>query len=221
MNGSRDKFTTQRERMVDEQIRARGVTDPLVLAAMRQVPRHLFVPLESIDEAYEDHPVILEEEQSTISQPYIVAYMTEALHLTGDERVLEVGTGSGYQAAILASICQEVYTVERYPSLSQTAAERLQALGYRNVMVRTGDGCRGLLEFAPFDAIMVTAAGNEVPPELQQQLAVGGRLIMPVGDARSQNLVRITRAPGDHFERDLLIPCVFVPLVSLESKSDA
>lgn len=209
-----DEFTAARQRMVDDQIQARGISDPLVLAAMRQVPRHLFVCPASFDEAYEDHPVLLEEEQSTISQPYIVAYMTEILHLTGDERVLEVGTGSGYQAAILASICREVYTIERYPSLSQQAAHRLQTLGYHNVTVRTSDGCCGLPEFAPFDAIMVTAAGSQVPCELLNQLAPGGRLIMPVGDARSQNLVRLTRRTADDFERQVLISCVFVPLVS-------
>ncbi|MFH1741523.1 MAG: protein-L-isoaspartate(D-aspartate) O-methyltransferase [bacterium] len=217
MSGLRDRFAVERDQMVDQQIEARGISDPLVLSAMRKIPRHLFVPPDFVVDAYKDHPITLSEAQATISQPYIVAYMTEALRLTGNERVLEVGTGSGYQAAILAGICREVYTVERYRSLSEEAADRLRTLGYDNVTVRTGDGSLGLPEYAPFDAIMVTAMRDEIPQPLKEQLAPGGRLIMPVGDPHSQNLILLKRCPDDRFEREVLLPVVFVPLVSLHT----
>lgn len=203
--------------MVDDQIQARGVRDSRVLDAMRKVPRHLFVPTDRIEEAYDDHPILLEEHQSTISQPYIVAYMTEALQLKGDERVLEVGAGSGYQAAILATLAREVYAVERYPTQSQRTGERLKTLGYDNVAVITGDGSLGLEQYAPFEAIIVTAAAREIPVSLKEQLAVGGRLVIPVGSAHSQTLIRLTRTGRDDYRREELIPCVFVPLVSSDS----
>jgi len=208
-----DRSETLRARMVRDQIAARGVRDARVLAAMRRVPREQFLR-ESLEElAYQDTPLPIESDQ-TISQPYVVAYMAECLHLRGGERVLEIGTGSGYAAAVLAEIAAEVFTVERYENLAASARERLARLGYANVRVLWGDGTRGWPEHAPYDAIVVAAGGPEVPAALCEQLAIGGRLVIPVGPtARAQQLVRVTRTGEHEFEQDELIPVAFVPLV--------
>jgi protein-L-isoaspartate(D-aspartate) O-methyltransferase len=201
--------TKERERMVEAQIEARGVKDALVLAAMRAVPRHLFVPPAHAREAYADHPLPIGHGQ-TISQPYIVAFMTEALRLQGGEKVLEIGTGSGYQAAVLARVAGKVYTIEIVEPLAREAQERLARLGYENVAVRAGDGYLGWPEAAPFDAIMVTAAAPRIPAPLKEQLTDGGRLILPVGD-EYQELVVVTRA-GQAFVERRVLPVRFVPM---------
>jgi len=203
--------TARRERMVREQIEARGVRDKGVLAAMRRVERHRFVPERLRSEAYDDHPLPIGQDQ-TISQPYIVAAMTEAAALRSGERVLEVGTGSGYQAAVLATIAAEVYTIEILPELGRAAERRLVKLGYRNIHVRIGDGYQGWPEKAPFDAIVVTAAPEQVPRALIQQLKVGGRLVLPVGPQDAQELIRITRT-ADGSKREKLMDVRFVPMV--------
>lgn len=202
--------------MVEEQIAARGVRDPRVLAAMRRVPREKFLS-ESLEEfAYQDTPLPIESDQ-TISQPFIVAFMTECLRLEGSEKVLEIGTGSGYAAAVLAEIVKAVYTVERYANLAANAERRLARMGYDNVQVLHGDGTRGWPEHAPYDAILVAAGGPEVPPSLREQLAIGGQLVIPVGPTtRSQQLVRITRIAEHHFEEEELMPVAFVPLIGQE-----
>lgn len=205
------EYDRAREQMVRNQIETRGITDPLVLAAMRQVPRHLFVPVEMRDSAYRDAPLPIGEGQ-TISQPYIVALMTEMLELTGEERVLEIGTGSGYQAAVLSLLAREVYTVERLPTLARHAEELLHQLGYHNVRVRVGDGTLGWSEYAPYEAIIVTAASPDIPPPLLDQLADGGRFIAPIGPRWTQTLVRVRRE-GDKFHREYLTAVAFVPLV--------
>jgi protein-L-isoaspartate(D-aspartate) O-methyltransferase len=202
-------FAAAREAMVASQIVARGVRDPLTLAALRRVPRHLFVPPGSVTQAYADHPVPIGHDQ-TISQPYIVAFMTEALGLRGGETVLEVGTGSGYQAAVLARIAAQVYSIEIVAPLAREAAERLARLGFANVSVRAGDGYAGWPEKAPFDAIIVTAAAPRVPEPLRLQLRDGGRLILPLGDDW-QELVVVTRH-GERFEERRVLPVRFVPM---------
>ena len=202
-------FARARQDMVEAQIAARGVRDPLTLAAMRKVARHLFVPPGVAGQAYEDHPLPIGHGQ-TISQPYIVGFMTEALGLKGGETVLEVGTGSGYQAAVLGQIAARVYTVEIVEPLAREAAALLGRLGYANIQVRAGDGYLGWPEAAPFDAIMVTAAAPRVPEPLKQQLKEGGRLILPVGD-EWQELVVVTRR-GDLFEEKRVLPVRFVPM---------
>lgn len=206
----------ERERMVRQQIAARGIRDPLVLSAMRRVPREQFLR-EGLEEfAYQDTPLPIESDQ-TISQPYVVAYMTECLGLRGGEKVLEIGTGSGYAAAVLAEIAAEVFTVERYPNLAASATERLRRLGYDNVRIRQGDGTLGWIEHAPYDAIVVAAGGPEVPASLREQLVIGGRLVIPVGpSARSQKLVRITRSGEHAFDQEDLMAVSFVPLVGQE-----
>ena len=191
-----------RRDMVAHQIQERGVRSAAVARAMREVPREEFMSEEMREFAYADSPLPIGEGQ-TISQPYIVAYMTEALELEGRERVLEVGTGSGYAAAVLAHTAGEVYTIERHPSLARSARATLERLGYRNVHVIAGDGTRGYPEAAPYDAIVVAAGGNEVPPALKSQLAVGGRLVIPVGPTpREQRLVRVTRVTEKHYEEE-------------------
>lgn len=202
--------------MVKEQIAARGVRDSRVLAAMQSVPREKFLH-ETLEEfAYQDTPLPIESDQ-TISQPYIVAYMTECLRLKGGEKVLDIGTGSGYAAAVLAEIADKVYTVERYANLATSAAERLARLGYGNVQVLHGDGTRGWPEHAPYDAILVAAGGPEVPPSLREQLVIGGRLVIPVGPTtRSQRLVRITRLAEHRYDEEELIGVAFVPLIGQE-----
>jgi protein-L-isoaspartate(D-aspartate) O-methyltransferase len=205
------RFARERERMVDEQVAARGVTDPRVLAAMRRVPRHLFLEQALRDQAYGDHPLPIGEGQ-TISQPFIVAKMTELLALTGREKVLEVGTGCGYQAAVLAELAARVCTIERLPRLAGRARETLEMLGYTNVWVRTANGTLGWPDEAPFDRILVAAGGPTVPPPLFEQLAEGGRLVMPVGDASSQVLEIVEKVNGQRrVTRDS--GCVFVKLV--------
>jgi protein-L-isoaspartate(D-aspartate) O-methyltransferase len=208
-DGDGNDTARAREEMVAAQIAAREVRDPLVLAAMKKVPRHLFVPQEAAAQAYEDHPLPIGHGQ-TISQPYIVAFMTEALSLRGGERVLEIGTGSGYQAAVLAEIAESVHTIEIVAPLAEESAGRLKRLGYPNVRVRAGDGYQGWPEAAPFDAIIVTAAAPRIPEPLKQQLKDGGRLIVPVGD-ESQELVLVTRR-GDRFDERRVLPVRFVPM---------
>ena len=201
----------QRERMVEEQLQARGLQDKRVLAAFRKVPRHLFVPPDLQHEAYTDHPLPIGEGQ-TISQPYIVALMTHSLHLQGHERVLEIGTGSGYQTAILAELALEIYSVERVLELLQTAQERLTALGYLNVHVAPGNGSLGWAEHAPYDAILVTAAAPEVPEPLLDQLANGGTIVLPIGSQLAQMLVAVTKRHGEIVRKEIA-SCAFVPLV--------
>ncbi len=198
-----------RERMVERQIRARGIADTKVLEAMRRVPRHLFVPEFVREQAYEDYPLPIGAEQ-TISQPYIVALMTSLLELKGGEKVLEIGTGSGYQAAVLAEIAGKVYTIEILEELANQARETLTALGYKNLELRVGDGWMGWPTAAPFDGILVTAAPPKVPQALVDQLAVGGRLVIPVGRT-FQDLLVLTRTPSG-IERRTVIPVRFVPM---------
>ncbi|HVO24554.1 MAG TPA: protein-L-isoaspartate(D-aspartate) O-methyltransferase [Candidatus Margulisiibacteriota bacterium] len=206
---SSDGQAAARARMVQEQLVARGIHDPHVLAAMGKVPRHEFVSERYQAHAYDDYPLPIGAQQ-TISQPYVVAYMTEQLQLTGDERVLEVGTGSGYQAAVLAEICREVYTIEIIDALAARARATLERLGYRTVHVRAGDGYQGWPEVAPFDAIIVTAAPDHVPQPLIDQLKVGGRMIVPVGEV-NQSLVRLTKT-ADGVREERLLPVRFVPM---------
>jgi protein-L-isoaspartate(D-aspartate) O-methyltransferase len=187
-----DDYTAERARMVDRQITPRGVSDPRVLAAMRKVPRHRFIPAHLWDQAYGDYPLPIGEDQ-TISQPYIVALMTELLELKATDKVLEIGTGSGYQAAILAELAAQVYSIDRVASLLARAEQILTALGYTNIKTRVGDGTLGWPEEMPFDAIIVTAGAPQVPRPLTEQLALGGRLVIPVGDTWSQTLTRIRK----------------------------
>jgi protein-L-isoaspartate(D-aspartate) O-methyltransferase len=204
-------FEKERGRMVEEQIIWRGVRDERVLAAMRKVPRHEFLPEAIRGMAYQDSALPLGEGQ-TMSQPYMVAVMSELLALTGMERVLEIGTGSGYQAAVLAELCGKVYTVERIKPLADRARETLDRLGYRSVAIKVYDGTYGWKDVAPFDAIMVTAGSPDIPAPLVEQLKVGGRLVIPVGDRYGQMLMKIVRtAESTVTERS--IPCVFVPLI--------
>jgi protein-L-isoaspartate(D-aspartate) O-methyltransferase len=207
-----DAYAEPRARMVREQLVARGIRDARVLAAMGRVPRHELVPEEEREFAYEDGPLPIGEGQ-TISQPYIVAAMSEAAQLSGDERVLEVGTGSGYQAAVLSALAREVYTIELEPSLAARAHEALVRLGCTNVHTRTGDGYRGWPEAAPFDAIVVTAAPDHVPSALLDQLRSGGRLVIPVGGRGEQELAVYTKTARG-VERRVLMPVRFVPLRS-------
>lgn len=206
---SDDPSIVERETMVRTQLVARDITDATVLAAMRKVPRHWFVPAELRFQAYDDGPLPIGEGQ-TISQPYIVAFMTEQLRLKGGEKVLEIGTGSGYQAAILGEICAEVYTIEIVDVLAERSAELLRRMGYQNIHVRSGDGYRGWPEQAPFDAIMVTAAPEHVPQPLVDQLKIGGRMILPVGNF-FQELKVIVKTEQGTYDRDVL-PVRFVPM---------
>ena len=205
----RDRFVRERSQMVAEQIEARGIRNAGVLEAMRRVPRHRFVPPELEGEAYEDHPLRIGNGQ-TISQPYIVAYMTDTLELEPSHKVLEIGTGSGYQAAVLAERVREVYTIEIVAELADRATRVLRDLGYANVHVRHGDGYGGWLEHAPFDAIMVTAAPDHVPEPLVQQLAPGGRMIIPVGKGDQE--LRLIRKTGQGVVERSMIAVRFVPL---------
>lgn len=196
--------------MVDEQIVARNIKDERVIKAMRHVPRHLFVPEHAAKLSYGDHPVPIGYNQ-TISQPYVVAYMTEVAQLSGEEKVLEIGTGSGYQAAILAELSKEVYTIEIIKQLAQSADQTLKTLGYTNIHVKHGDGYQGWKEHAPYDVIIVTAAPPEVPEKLVEQLAIGGRMVVPVGSFE-QELYLITKTrTGVHTKP--LLPVRFVPMV--------
>lgn len=199
--------------MVTHHLVGRGLSDAAVLRAMLTVPREAFVPPEQREFAYRDAPLPIGEGQ-TISQPFIVASMAEALSLRPTDRVLEVGTGSGYGAAVLSRVAAEVFTIERHPALAETARRRLEALAFANVHVRCGDGTLGMPERAPFDAIAVTAGGPVVPDTLLEQLAIGGRLVIPVGaDLRKQRLLKITRVSASRYERKDLGAVLFVPLV--------
>jgi protein-L-isoaspartate(D-aspartate) O-methyltransferase len=202
-------LSISRQRMVDEQIAARGVLDPRVLAAMRTVPRERFMPTDVAAQAYADQPLPIGHGQ-TISQPYIVAYMSEALDVEPDAKVLEIGTGSGYQAAILGELAREVYTIEIVPELAERARATLESLGYRNVHVRQGDGYLGWPDQAPFDAIIVTAAPDHVPQPLVDQLKIGARLVIPVGDFDQQ--MRILTRTADGVQETRTLPVRFVPL---------
>ncbi len=206
-----DELRYARERMVEDQIRSRGVKDARVLEAMVTIPRHVFVPSENRHLAYADAPLPIGHRQ-TISQPFIVALMTELLCLSGDETVLEVGTGSGYQAAILGHLAKRVYSLERIPELAEHAREVLLVLGCDNVEVLVADGSQGLPEHAPFGGIMVTAAAPRVPVPLKEQLADGGRLVLPVGEQAGQ-ILECWERQGDDFRRDRVAPVAFVPLV--------
>ncbi len=205
-----DPLAGARSEMVERQIAARGVRDARVLHVMREVPRHLFVPPEQVSEAYEDHPLPIGSGQ-TISQPYVVAFMTEQLRLTGTERVLEIGTGSGYQTAVLSRLAAEVYSIEIRPELAAEAKGRLETFGAKNVEVRAADGFYGWPEAAPFDGILVTAAPETVPEPLLAQLAPGGRMVIPVGGFY-QELKVIERTP-DGFREKSVLPVRFVPFV--------
>jgi len=205
-----------REQMVLHQLAERGVCDARVLQAFREVPRHAFVPPELAAQAYDDRALAIEAGQ-TISQPYIVALMIEALSLRSRDRVIEVGTGSGYAAALCSLLCAEVYTVERHAELADRASARLVELGYANVHVRIADGTRGWPEEAPFNAILVSAGGPRVPAALEAQLEMGGRLVIPVGERRAgQKLLRVTRRSATRLEREDLCEVAFVPLVGAE-----
>ena len=205
-----DNYTQARERMVQEQLRGRGLEDPLVLAAMQQVPRHLFVEESVRDQAYEDHPLPIGEGQ-TISQPYMVARMAEVLKLAESERVLEVGTGSGYLAAVLAEQGTEVYSIEIYDSLARRARTVLQELGYNNISVRVADGTLGWEDEAPFDAIVIGAASPGLPRPLLTQLRLGGRLVVPMGEEDLQTLVCIWKEPSG-IREEYCGECRFVKL---------
>src|SRR4030043_669357 len=205
----RGDLKAMREKMVETQIKARGVKDPRVLSALLKVERHHFVPEEHLNSAYSDQPLPIGKGQ-TISQPYIVALMTELLELKGGEKVLEVGTGSGYQAAILAELAKEVYTIEIIESLASTAKKRLSELGYQNIRVKAGDGYLGWPEAAPFDAIIITAAPDPIPKPLLDQLREGGRMVIPVGEF-TQELRKIVKR-GGKIEKTDIISVIFVPM---------
>ncbi len=195
-------FEGRREKMVRTQIQDRGIKDPRVLEAFRKVPRHLFIPEGLAEQAYDDNPLPIGRSQ-TISQPYTVARMTEALGLTGKEKILEIGAGSGYQAAILAELGDWVYSVERISELARNARAVLDRLGYVNVAIRVGDGTRGWKEESPFDAIIITAGGPKIPEPLFKQLAEDGRMVIPVGDKISQNMKLVTKRQGEPIVKDL------------------
>ena len=211
-------FSLARERMVKNQLIPRGIKDERVLEAMGKIPRHRFIEEALTGEAYNDHPVPIGEKQ-TISQPYIVALMTETLELKGDENTLEIGTGSGYQTAILAELSSRVYTVERIKSLLVNARKLLAELGYSNILFKAFDGTLGWNEYAPFDAIMVTAGAPSLPGPLMDQLADNGRMIVPVGDRYSQELIKVIRK-GNSLEQENLGGCRFVNLIGVHGWPD-
>ena len=211
MERIRDAYEAARARMVEEQLVQRGVTDERVLSAMRRVPRHLFVEVPLRERAHGDHPLPIGEEQ-TISQPYIVGLMSQLLELRGQEKVLEVGTGSGYQTAVLAELARRVCSIERLPRLAERARTLLEHLGYDNVWVRVGSGTLGWPDEAPFDRILVTAGGPSIPPPLFQQLGEGGRMVVPVGDVANQTLTVVEKVRGEMKTRSCG-DCKFVKLV--------
>jgi protein-L-isoaspartate(D-aspartate) O-methyltransferase len=203
----------RREIMIERDLKGRGIYDPEVLVAMREVPREEFVPAELAEQAYEDYPLPIDEGQ-TISQPYMVAYMAESLELEPTERVLEIGTGSGYSAAVLSRLVAEVYTVEHFATLAKSAGERLQRLGFDNIRIFVGDGTLGWPELAPYDAIVVTAGAPRVPEPLLSQLVIGGRLVVPVGlNQFVQTLIRVRRVKTDEYKQENLMAVQFVPLI--------
>jgi len=211
LSAAADQYTLKRQQMVEQDIRERGIQDPVVLRVMGRVPRHVFVDAPYRDMAYDDHPLPIGEGQ-TISQPYVVALMTEALRLRTTDRVLEIGTGSGYQAAVLAEIVKEVYTIEIRKPLADRAAKTLADLGYRNVKVKFGDGYFGWAEHAPYDAIIITAAANHIPPPLIEQLKERGRLIVPLGSTvYFQTLTLATKRKGE-LDVEQICPVAFVPM---------
>jgi protein-L-isoaspartate(D-aspartate) O-methyltransferase len=205
-----EAFTINRQRMVKEQIERRGISDKRVLDAMRKVKRHLFVPAYLQNAAYDDNPLPIGHGQ-TISQPYIVAYMTEAAKINPNDRVLEIGTGSGYQAAVLAEMAKEVYTIEILQPLAEDAGRLLKELGYKNVKVKWGDGYQGWREYAPFDIIIVTAAPSEIPGKLVKQLKTGGKMVIPIGSF-FQELYLLTKTDSGYI-KEALLPVRFVPMV--------
>ncbi|MDH7499298.1 MAG: protein-L-isoaspartate(D-aspartate) O-methyltransferase [candidate division NC10 bacterium] len=211
-------YEIARERMVTEQLIGRGIKDPRVLAAMRRVPRHLFVEEALAARAYGDYPLPIGEKQ-TISQPYMVALMTEALSLQPKDRVLDIGTGSGYQTAILAELCSKVFSIERIKILAERAERILSELGYSNYLIRVGDGSNGWKEEAPFEGIMVTAGAPRVPQALLDQLSEGGRLVIPIGDEFSQSLTKIVREGGE-YRYSNLTGCIFVKLIGDQGWKD-
>lgn len=217
-------YAAARQKMVQEQLVARGIKDKRVLDVMGWVERHKFVPEKIKEYAYEDTPLSIGKGQ-TISQPYIVALMTELLELKGDGKILEIGTGSGYQAAILAELTKEVYTVEIIEGLGKEAEERFKELGYTNIKVKIGDGYYGWQEYAPFDAIIVTAAADAIPQPLIDQIKVGGRLVIPIGDEGEQKLLLIQKQPGGKLKKNEITGVLFVPLVgerpNLETKKES
>jgi len=216
---NKDIFSLARERMVRDQIEARGIKDKRLLNVMRKIPRHLFVEEALRDQAYNDYPLPIGEGQ-TISQPYIVALMTEALELKGQEKVLEIGTGCGYQTAILAELAQSVFTIERIPTLMQRAKAILDSLGYFNVAYKTGNGTLGWPEVAPFQGIIVTAAAPEIPQPYVEQLEPGGKMVIPLGDKFSQVLYKIIKLPDGRIKKQYLCGCRFVPLVGIYGWSE-
>ncbi len=215
--GSEDGFADQRKRMVRTQIHSRGITDPDVLKAMEMVPRHKFVPVAYQNQAYGDFPLPIGSGQ-TISQPYIVALMTDVLKLKKTDRVLEVGTGSGYQAAVLACLCDSVFTIEIFELLGKNAEKVLKASGFDNVFVKIGDGYKGWSAKAPFDAIIVTCAPTHIPVPLKDQLKEGGTMVIPVGEMYTQELVLLTKK-NNKLVREDLIPVRFVPMINSKGKS--
>ncbi|MEJ5265288.1 MAG: protein-L-isoaspartate(D-aspartate) O-methyltransferase [Bacteroidales bacterium] len=211
-------YVRWREQMVSEQIISRGIKDKKVIAAMRKVERHRFVPDEYKQVAYGDHPLPIGYEQ-TISQPYVVAFMTEALELKQTDRILEIGTGSGYQAAILAEICDSVFTIEIVPELAQQAKLLLEQLGYKNIQVKHGDGYQGWIEKAPFDAIIVTCSPTKIPQPLKDQLREGGRMIIPVGYSQTDQYLYLIKKQNGRLVEKAVLPVRFVPMVNFEKKS--
>lgn len=207
-----DNFSVQREMMVERQLLSRAITDHPTLESMSKVPRHLFVPSANASYAYQDSPLPIGYGQ-TISQPYIVALMTQSAKLSPGAKVLEIGTGSGYGAAVLSHVCKEVYTVERIPELAKESRARLQSLGYENVRVKLDDGTLGWPEHAPYDAILVTASAPKLVPSLMEQLKAGGRLVIPVGDKLSQQLIRLTKSNDGSYREENLGSVRFVPLI--------
>jgi len=205
-------FLAERSAMVEDQLRRRGISDERLLAAMRRVPRHEFISQEQWEQAYADHPITIPEQQTT-SQPYIIAAMIQAAEIKPGDKVLEIGAGSGYQTALLAELAAQVIALERYSTLADSAQATLQRLGYRNVVVVEGDGTLGWEPAAPYDAMIVSAAAPRIPPALLEQLAIGGRLVIPIGDAQQQTLQLFRKQPDAAISRTMLEGCRFVPLI--------
>lgn len=211
-------FEMMRNAMVEEQLIPRGISDKKVLEVFRRLPRHEFVGKDFLQSAYNDYPLPIGENQ-TISQPYMVALMTESLHLTGSEKIMEVGTGSAYQAAILAELVKEVYSVERFQSLANTAYSILERLGYKNVKIRAGDGTLGWEEFAPYDGIIVTAGAPGIPESFIRQLKDGGRLVIPIGSSGFGQILTLVEKIGNTIRTSEICGCMFVPLIGKEGWS--